>query len=82
MQIGLGNCRGLIASDIYITKQAPTYHTGYSTGLGFICLGSVAGTSFVLYCVFDKGNRDYLFQLPPEELNNLGDDYPTFRYTY
>jgi MFS family permease len=87
VQIGLGNCGGLIASNIYITAQAPTYHTGYSTGLGFICLGIVACTSLLLYCVFenrnrDKGGRDGLFQLPPEELNNLGDDYPTFRYTY
>lgn len=87
MQIGLESPGGLIASNIHITTRAPTYHTGYSTGLGFICLGIVACTAFVGCCAWenrkwDKEGRDHLFQLPPNELGNLGDDDPTFRYTY
>ncbi|ETN40994.1 uncharacterized protein HMPREF1541_02926 [Cyphellophora europaea CBS 101466] len=86
-QIGLGNCGGIIGSNIYLRGEAPFYLTGYSTGLSFICLGIASCTAFLAVCFFEnkkreRGERDYLYELPQEELANLGDDHPSFRYTY
>lgn len=87
VQIGLGNCAGFIASNVYITSEAPTYRTGYGVGLGLICLSFIASTCLLVYMFMenkkrDQGGRDYRLQLPPDELNNLGDDHPSFRFSY
>jgi hypothetical protein len=87
VQIGLGNISGLIASNIYFPAEAPTYKTGYSTGLALILMTVIAATAMVLYLRAENrkrehGKRDYLWQLPPAEIANLGDDHPNFRYTY
>ncbi|KAH1327098.1 hypothetical protein KXX16_006424 [Aspergillus fumigatus] len=47
MQIGFGNCGGLVASNIFFKEEAPRYTTGYG-----------------------------------DEVENLGDDHPAFRFTY
>lgn len=87
LQIGLGNCGGIIASNIFVTREAPTYLTGYSVGIGAIGLGFISCTAFFAWCVFenkkrDRGERDHRLNLPQEELINLGDDHPAFRFTY
>lgn len=86
-QISFGNVAGLIASNIYLPGEAPTYKTGYGTGLGLILMMGVAATATVLYCYFENkkrnnGGRDYRLELPADEVDNMGDDHPTFRYTY
>jgi hypothetical protein len=30
----------------------------------------------------DRGKRDYRLRLPTDEAENLGDDHPSFRFTY
>lgn len=87
IQIGFGNTAGLIASNIYITAEAPFYRTGYSVGLSLILMSALCGTIFVIILYVenkkrDQGKRDYLLELPAEQLNNLGDDHPHFRFTY
>lgn len=87
VQIGLGNCAGFIASNVYITSEAPIYRTGYSVGLALICLSIIASTCLLAYMFMenkkrDQGGRDYRLQLPPDELSNLGDDHPSFRFSY
>lgn len=86
-QIGTGNIAGLIASNVYITTEAPFYKTGYSTGLGMILMMGVAATVNLLYCMWenrqrDQGKRDHRLSLPAEEVANLGDDHPSFRFGY
>ncbi|KEF51228.1 uncharacterized protein A1O9_12731 [Exophiala aquamarina CBS 119918] len=87
MQIGLGNTGGIVASNVFLRHESPFYHTGYSVGIGALCLGLSATAGFLLLIHLenkrrDRGERDYLLQLPDEELRNLGDDHPSFRYTY
>lgn len=87
IQIGLGNIGGIIASNIYLNWEASAYTTGYGVSLGLIWLCGI-GCNVFLYGLRrenlrrDQGKRDNLYLLPPEELNNLGDDYPGFRFTY
>lgn len=87
MQIGFGNCAGIIASNIYITDQKPTYKIGYGVSLGLQWLCGIACTAFFIGLMIenkkrDEGKRDYRLALPKEEVENLGDDHPTFRYAY
>ena len=87
MQIGLGNSGGIIASNIYLTSQAPTYHLGFglSLGLVWLCAFAAIGMLFLLRSENKKrnaGKRDHLMNLPADELDNMGDGHPAFRFTY
>jgi hypothetical protein len=87
LQIGVGNCAGLIASKIYITSEAPYYRTGYSTGLSMILMVAASSIVLLFYLMWEnkkreEGRRDHLLSLPPDELNNLGDAHPRFRFRY
>ena len=85
MMIGFGNSGGLIASNIFITSQAPRYPVGYGTSLGLLWMCGAACT--VLFFGVgaenkrrDRGERDW--RLDGEDADNLGDDHPHFRFTY
>jgi len=87
MQIGFGNCAGIIASNIYITDQKPTYPVGYGVSLGLLWLCGISCTVFFIGLMVenknrDRGKRDDRLTLPKEEVENLGDDHPTFRFAY
>ncbi|KAB8271407.1 major facilitator superfamily domain-containing protein [Aspergillus minisclerotigenes] len=87
MQIGFGNCGGLVASNIFFEDEAPGYRTGYGVSLGMTWICGIACALFLGYLVREnrvrgRGGRDYRYQLPREELENLGDDYPGFTFTY
>ncbi|KAL6242109.1 hypothetical protein RBB50_011021 [Rhinocladiella similis] len=85
MQIGFGNIAGIVASFIYLSSEAPTYHTGFGAGLGMLFVGILAATGFFLYlrrenAARDAGERDWRYSLPAGEVENLGDDDPRFRF--
>lgn len=87
MQIGFGNCGGIVASNIYITTQAPTYPIGYGISLALLWICGLACTVFLIGLRVenikrDRGERDDRYNLPKEEFENLGDDHPSFRFTY
>ena len=87
MQIGFGNVAGIIASTIYVTKEAPKYPTGYGVSLALLWLSGLACTAFLFGLWVenkkrDQGGRDGRFNLPRAELENLGDDHPRFRFAY
>lgn len=87
MQIGWGNAGGIIASNIYLTNQAPRYQLGFGLSLGLVWLcGLAAIAMFVLLYSENKkrnaGKRDHLMNLPADELDNMGDGHPAFRFTY
>jgi MFS family permease len=87
MQIGFGNCGGLVASNIFLTSEAPTYHTGFGVSLGMVWICGIACTVFFAWLVRENrlreaGKRDYRYEWSQEELSNLGDDHPSFRFTY
>jgi len=85
MMIGLGNCGGLVASNVFITNQAPGYVTGYSVTLGLLFMCGVACTVLLFGMRAenkkrDRGERDDRFLAL--DANNLGDDHPHFRFGY
>ncbi|KAH8822078.1 major facilitator superfamily domain-containing protein [Xylogone sp. PMI_703] len=87
MQVGLGNCGGTIASNVFIESQAPTYPLGFGLGLGLVWLCACSATMFLFYIhrenrLRDEGKQDERYNLPEDEQNNLGDDHPSFRFTY
>ena len=87
MQVGFGNIAGIIASNIYLTDQKPTYPTGYGVSLGLIWLSGIACTALLIFMrrenmKRERGERDYRLTLPKEERENLGDDHPSFRFVY
>ncbi|KAL2865433.1 major facilitator superfamily domain-containing protein [Aspergillus lucknowensis] len=87
MQIGFGNCGGLVASNVFFDDEAPRYWTGFGVSLGMTWVCGVSCFVFLLYLVRENkarelGKRDYRYELPAEERENLGDGHPGFRFTY
>ncbi|KAI9711067.1 MAG: hypothetical protein M1812_007261 [Candelaria pacifica] len=86
MQIGLGNVGGIIGSLIYMTKEAPRYPSGYGTAMGTLIFAGVLSTGFFLGLRAenkkrDRGERNHRFEQSKEQLENMGDDHPDFRFT-
>ncbi|KAI8657854.1 hypothetical protein NCS57_01164800 [Fusarium keratoplasticum] len=87
MQVGIGNVGGIIASNMFVTSQAPEYPLGFGLGLGLVWLCVLSSVVFLLYIkrenkLRDQGKRDDRYNLPEDERNNLGDDHPAFRFTF
>jgi len=45
----VGNCGAILSSNVFITGEAPIYHTGFATGLGVNCVSLVGIIILVLY---------------------------------
>ncbi|KAJ5982588.1 hypothetical protein N7451_012688 [Penicillium sp. IBT 35674x] len=87
VQIGFGNCGGFVASNIFPSSEAPYYTVGYGTSLGLIWVCVIASVIFFLILRRENSRRDqgvvdYRLALGLEEVRNLGDDHPEFRFTY
>lgn len=87
IQIGFGNLGGIVASNIFLKREAPEYTTGFGTALGFLAMTIVMATIFYVGLIWenkkrDRGERDYRYEEGEEELNNMGDDHPRFRFSY
>ncbi|KAL9042358.1 MAG: hypothetical protein Q9214_003806 [Letrouitia sp. 1 TL-2023] len=85
MQIGFGNLGGIVASNIFVMSQAPTFPLGFGVSLGLLWLCGLASTAVFIGLWIenrrrDRGERDHRYNLPPSELENLGDDHPRFRF--
>lgn len=84
MQVGFGNCGGIVVSNIYKTSEAPRYPTGYGTSLGLLWLCALMCT-ILFFGVKrenkkrDRGERDYRLD-DEKDRDNLGDDHPHFRF--
>lgn len=87
MQVGIGNAGGLVASNVFLDHEKPEYPTGFGVSLAFVWLSGISCLALFLYVrrennIRDLGGRDSLFNLPEGELSNMGDDHPSFRFTY
>jgi hypothetical protein len=76
-----------VASNIYLTREAPEFPTGYGVAFGFIGVEAVLAVLFMMGLKREnrkrgRGERDWRFSLPKEELENLGDDHPDYRFNY
>lgn len=85
--ISLSSIGGIFASYIYKEDEAPGYPTGFGTSLAFAAAGFVA--VIVLDVAYDRINkrRDMMVEeeirekYSDEELADMGDRSPIFRYT-
>ncbi|KAK8879149.1 MFS general substrate transporter [Apiospora arundinis] len=76
----IGNCGGVVASNIYIAREAPRYHAGYGTALACIWLTGVGAVGMAAAMYRSNRARDRVEQngLPEDRSDSSG---PTHRYT-
>jgi sugar phosphate permease len=83
-QIGIGNLGGAMASNFYRAEDGPKFLLGHGLEIGFVVLGLAAVVALrVNYGRINKQrdrDADSMLQLSDEELSDLGDRAPTFRY--
>lgn len=85
--LGFGSIGSIIASNIFLSREAPTFLTGYAVSFAFIGLEVLLCTGYLLGLKRenkkrDFGERDWRLSLPQDEIDNLGDDHPEFRFCY
>jgi MFS family permease len=85
IQVMLGNIAGIIASNIFLANESPKYPTGYGTAFGMLWMGTIA--SVILFFLLRRenrkraaGERDSRLSRPKEEVDNMGDYHPSFRF--
>ncbi|KAL8731705.1 MAG: hypothetical protein Q9181_004216 [Wetmoreana brouardii] len=83
--VAMANMSGFVSSNIFIPGQAPRYPVGYGVALAMTAVAALAGT--VLYLGMrqenrrrERGERDHRLLLEKEQLDNVGDEHPDFRY--
>lgn len=57
LQVGLGNIGGLVASNVYITTEAPLFPTGFGVSLGCLWVSGVAACAFFLVLFLENRKR-------------------------
>lgn len=85
--ISIGNLGGAVGSNIFLANEAPHYWLGYGFALGIV-LAAISMT-FVLRAAFLKVNRqrdmipeaEVRIKYSEQELLDLGDKSPLYRYT-
>lgn len=87
LQISIGNLGGAIGSNIYLAREAPHYWTGYGVSLTIIVVGIF--TAAFLRFKLDRENKrrekmtmeEITAKYTEQELMELGDKSPLFKYT-
>jgi MFS family permease len=84
IQIGFGTMAGAAASNFYRSEDAPRYRLGHALVLTFAALGLFAMILYYIICRRINSKRDSeaerVTRLTSEELVDLGDKAPSFRY--
>jgi MFS family permease len=81
--INFGTAGAFVSSNVFLFKETPKFHTGFSTGLGLACMGAVAATILWCGCVRENKKRDQkVTELPTsqEKPSTEADEYPDFRF--
>lgn len=85
--IALGNLGGAVGTNIYLAREAPHYWTGYGVSLAVVVLSII--TAIYLRWQLRKINaqresmsmEEIDSRYTEEQLAEMGDDSPLFRYT-
>lgn len=84
IQMGFGTMGGAAASNFYRSEDAPRYRLGHILVLVFAVIGLCTTLAFYLICRVINAKRDAdadrVYQFTSEELADLGDQAPSFRY--
>ncbi|KAJ4355059.1 hypothetical protein N0V95_003277 [Ascochyta clinopodiicola] len=82
--INFGTAGAFVSSNVFLFKEAPKFHTGFSTGLGLACTGALAATIMWWGCQRENKTRDQRrAELPDasdKSIKELGDEHPDFRF--
>ena len=89
--VSWSNLNGLMSSNVYRQPDAPYYKKGHLIVLGYLAVGLVGGSILNMICL-NIGNKrrqaggeglkkDVLAGLTEEEIEDLVDFHPDFRYT-
>ncbi|KAK3317016.1 high-affinity nicotinic acid transporter [Apodospora peruviana] len=91
MQVMGGNCGGIVASYVYLTRDGPRFIPGHSILIGFVSMAFFLTLFMTTWCSRENARRDQVAAGAgsPEELTEeqkmlereLADDVPWFRYT-
>ncbi|TXT13282.1 hypothetical protein VHUM_00649 [Vanrija humicola] len=85
--ICMGNIGGIIGSYIYMDKEKPRYTTGYAGSLSFAAAGLIAGCCLEVALIRINKKREamsheeILAKYTEQELADMGDRSPLYRYT-
>ncbi|KFY39589.1 hypothetical protein V495_05870 [Pseudogymnoascus sp. VKM F-4514 (FW-929)] len=83
-QVGVGNLGGAMASNFYRQKDGPKFLLGHGLEIGFITMGLIGVVILRLNYARINRKRDLLMddgaELTDNEISDLGDRAPTFRY--
>ena len=84
LQIGIGNLGGAMASNFYRAVDEPKFLLGHALEIGFVVMGMCA--VIILRIAYSRINAKRAASgedqaLTDEQLADLGDRSPTFRYT-
>jgi hypothetical protein len=86
MQLTVGNSAGVMAPFIYINTEGPRYVRGHAVTMSLVAMATLVYGGMSLYFARansqrEAGERDEAHQgLTEDELAELGDDSPHFRY--
>ena len=82
--INFGTAGAFVSSNVFMFKESPRFHTGFSTGLGLACMGALAATITWFGCKWENKRRDQKRIELPDNLGagfeDLGDEHPDFRF--
>jgi sugar phosphate permease len=88
MHVGFGNLGGILASFVYLKKDAPKFHTGHFILLGLMGMSLILQILMTVYLRRENARRDAEYKRPEEytaaekELEReRGDNASFFRYT-
>lgn len=91
MQVMGGNCGGIIASYVYLTRDGPRYITGHCILIGFVGMAFFLTSFMSMWCRRENARREAVLnasggrhELTEEQKAmeaELADDVPWFRFT-
>ena len=75
---------GIIAPFVFLAKDAPEYHPGYSVCLSFLCMSALASTVYLIVCIMENQQRVKGLSdndgVAGDEKELLGDLHPSYQY--
>lgn len=90
MQVMGGNCGGIIASYVYLTRDSPRFIKGHSLLIGIISMAFCLSLFMTVYLRRENARRDALAAVAERsdysdeeklEQMEIADNAPWFRYT-
>lgn len=84
--IAVGNCGAFISANVFLPKQTPKFHTGFSVGMGMNMLSAIGLTWLYVGLRLanrrkDKNQDLYGERTDDASIEDLGEKHPDFRYS-